>query len=179
MSAKKNIEDIQAMLDVYLNSEEAHEYMAELEMLVFNFPLVRDKYIEYKKNNTLAKDVTDFIAILECLFELSESRTQMIEKMCREITYTVYGKACELESKSRKGGKAGAKFKPHEGIIKQMLDKYLDSPRGNDFTQDKALEHISNEIFAQSGEGIEPSLSTFKSWLKNYKTSGRKSIYSD
>ena len=179
MSTKKNIEDIQIMLDMYLNSEEAHKYMVEYEMLEFNFPLVRDKYIEYKKNNPLTTDVTDYIVMLQSLLKLSESRTQMVEKMCREITYSVYGQACELEKKSKKGGRASAKYKPYEKIIKRILDKYLDSPRGDEFTQDKAQEQISSEIFTVNGEEIEPSLSAFKAWLKYYKASERKSIYPD
>lgn len=179
MSTKKNIENIQAMLDVYLNSEEANDYMVEYEMLEFNFPIVRDKYLEYKKNTTLTREVTDYICMLQSCLKLSESRTQMVEKMCREITYSVYGQACELERKSKKGGQSSAKFKPYEKIIKLILDKYIDSPRGDDFTQEKAQEQISNEIFTQNGEEIYPSLTAFKAWLKCYKASERKSIYSN
>lgn len=179
MSTKKNIEDIQAMLDVYLNSDEANDYIVEYEMLEFNFPIVRDKYLEFKKSTPLPRDVTDYIYMLQSCLELSDSRTQMVEKMCREITYSVYGEACELEKKSKKGGRSSAKFKPYEQIIKRVLGKYLDSPRGDNFTQAKAQEEIFNEILKLSGEEIEPAQSTFKAWLNCYKASERKSIYSD
>lgn len=81
----------------------------------------------------------------------------------------------EIRIANNRNKRAPSKYKPYEPYIITVLKEFEETPKGEKFTQLKAIDKINN-MLENEGEGDIES-GTFNRWLKNYRGNNGLSIF--
>lgn len=141
-----------------------------------------DQLIIHELVNCLELSEKATLEIIKVFTDLADHQ-QNIDDLCNEahndddFFQNIYVNSLEkytdkLVNEKGKGGRSGADYRLYEKIIIEIINKYLDTPRREKYTIQKAIEEITRKIEAIDGTHRNISDSTFKAWKQNFENNG-------